>query len=80
MPKMGDENRKFGVPTIRYDIKKPEQQSVADPNVWNKFYLELCWWDHCNITTIPQIICLIWGRELRFWSSSPKELDLWNFY
>lgn len=23
----------FGVPTIRYDIKKPERQSVADPNV-----------------------------------------------
>lgn len=33
VPKEGDENRAFGVPTIRYDIKKPEKQSVADPNV-----------------------------------------------
>jgi EF-hand domain-containing family member B len=31
--KEGDENRVFGVPTIRYDIPKPIQQSVADPNV-----------------------------------------------
>lgn len=30
--KEGDENRVFGVPTIRYDIPKPAQQSVADPN------------------------------------------------
>ena len=29
----GDENRVFGVPTIRYDVPKPKQQSVADPNV-----------------------------------------------
>ncbi len=28
--------RVFGVPTIRYDIKKPERQSVADPQVHNK--------------------------------------------
>lgn len=34
IPKEGDENRLFGVPTIRYDIKKPERQSVADPNVF----------------------------------------------
>lgn len=32
IPHDGDEDRKFGVPTIRYDIKKPAQQSVADPN------------------------------------------------
>ncbi len=31
--KEGDENRVFGVPTIRYDIPKPKMQSVADPNV-----------------------------------------------
>lgn len=31
--KEGDEQRLFGVPTIRYDIKKPERVSVADPNV-----------------------------------------------
>lgn len=31
--KEGDENRMFGVPTIRYDIKKPARVSVADPNV-----------------------------------------------
>ena len=31
--KEGDENRIFGVPTIRYDIPKPAQQSVADPQV-----------------------------------------------
>jgi len=28
--KEGDENRVFGVPTIRYDIPKPARQSVAD--------------------------------------------------
>ena len=33
IPKPGDQNRAFGVSTIRYDIKKPERQSVADPNV-----------------------------------------------
>jgi hypothetical protein len=33
IPKDGDEGRVFGVPSIRYDIKKPEKQSVADPNV-----------------------------------------------
>ena len=33
IPKQGDENRLFGVPSIRYDIQKPERQSVADPNV-----------------------------------------------
>jgi hypothetical protein len=32
--KEGDENRLFGVPTIRYDIPKPARQSVADPNVF----------------------------------------------
>lgn len=31
-PKQGDETRVFGVSTIRYDIPKPKQQSVADPN------------------------------------------------
>ena len=31
VPKPGDENRVFGVPTIRYDIKKPERASIADP-------------------------------------------------
>lgn len=36
--KEGDENRLFGVPTIRYDIPKPKMQSVADPNV----LLSLC--------------------------------------
>lgn len=29
--------RVFGVPTIRYDIKKPERQSVADPQVNHSF-------------------------------------------
>ena len=33
IPHEGDENRVFGVPTIRYDVPKPKQQSVADPNV-----------------------------------------------
>lgn len=32
IPHEGDENRVFGVPTIRYDVPKPKQQSVADPN------------------------------------------------
>jgi hypothetical protein len=31
-PKEGDENRLFGIPTIRYDIPKPKQQSMGDPN------------------------------------------------
>ena len=31
VPKEGDETRVFGVPTIRYDIKKPEKPSLADP-------------------------------------------------
>ena len=31
--KEGDENRVFGVSTIRYDIPKPKLQSVADPIV-----------------------------------------------
>ena len=31
--KEGDEGRTFGIPTIRYDIPKPAQQSVADPQV-----------------------------------------------
>ena len=31
LPKQGDECRVFGVPTIRYDIKKPEKPSIADP-------------------------------------------------
>jgi len=29
----GDEQRMFGIPTIRSDIKKPNLQSVADVNV-----------------------------------------------
>ena len=37
-PKQGDEARVFGVPTIRYDIPKPKQQSVADPNVLYNLY------------------------------------------
>ena len=37
-PKQGDETRVFGVSTIRYDIPKPKQQSVADPNVMNVLY------------------------------------------
>lgn len=36
--KEGDENRIFGVPTIRYDIPKPKMQSVADPNVLLSLY------------------------------------------
>lgn len=32
VPKNGDENRIFGVPTIRDDIKKTGIKSVADPN------------------------------------------------
>ncbi len=31
MPKSGDENRVFGVPTIRTDIKRNGVKSVADP-------------------------------------------------
>ena len=30
VPHSGDEDRVFGVPTIRSDIKKPRQKSVAD--------------------------------------------------
>ncbi|KAL4491814.1 hypothetical protein ABPG72_006069 [Tetrahymena utriculariae] len=30
--KEGDENRVFGVPTIRNDIMKPQMKSIADPN------------------------------------------------
>lgn len=30
-PKNGDENRIFGVPTIRDDIKKSSLKSIADP-------------------------------------------------
>jgi hypothetical protein len=33
IPKESDQDRVFGVPTIRTDIKKPQQKSVADPNV-----------------------------------------------
>lgn len=36
--KEGDENRVFGVPTIRYDIPKPARQSVADPNVFKNLF------------------------------------------
>lgn len=36
--KEGDENRVFGVSTIRYDIPKPKLQSVADPIVWAMLY------------------------------------------
>ena len=31
VPKEGDEDRIFGVPSIRYDIKRPSQMSLADP-------------------------------------------------
>ena len=31
-PKPGDENRVFGVPTIRNDVMPPKKKSVADPN------------------------------------------------
>ena len=31
IPKVGDEDRVFGIPTIRYDIKVPEKPSIADP-------------------------------------------------
>jgi len=30
--KQGDENRVFGVPTIRSDISAPQKKSIADPN------------------------------------------------
>lgn len=36
MPKSGDENRVFGVPTIRTDIKRNGVKSVADPQVLYK--------------------------------------------
>lgn len=36
--KEGDENRVFGVPTIRYDIPKPARQSVADTNVFKNLF------------------------------------------
>ena len=36
--KEGDENRVFGVPTIRYDIPKPARQSVADQNVFKNLF------------------------------------------
>ena len=39
VPKNGDENRIFGVPTIRDDIKKTGIKSVADPNVITQFEL-----------------------------------------
>jgi len=32
-PKAGDEDRIFGIPTIRTDVLKPTLKSIADPNV-----------------------------------------------
>ena len=60
----GDQNRVFGVPTIRYDIKKPARQSVADSNVFFSIKIELCGLNNSSITFVPKRVCLIWcGRE-----------------
>lgn len=64
IPKEGDQNRVFGVSTIRYDIKKPAQQSVADPNVENTLFRTMR-------TRQPQLSCCSrnsllhseWGRR-----------------
>lgn len=50
--KEGDENRMFGVPTIRYDIPKPVRQSVADPNVFFSIMIELCRRNNSSWTAI----------------------------
>ena len=59
--KEGDDNRVFGVPTIRYDIKKPERQSVADPNVKIKLTSELRRRDYSGITVVPKGLCVFWS-------------------
>ncbi len=59
--KEGDDNRVFGVPTIRYDIKKPERQSVADPNVKIKLTSELRRRDYSGITVVPKGLCIFWS-------------------
>jgi len=48
IPKEGDEDRIFGVPTIRSDIKQPKNVSVADPN---------------NYGTEPQVIELLFPEK-----------------
>ena len=38
-PKNGDENRIFGIPTLRTDLNKSNLKSIADPTVF--FFLSI---------------------------------------